>query len=92
MRTRVIPRPVDGCSSMNLRLYPAMLSLVLVLLPALAYLFASRTAIGSVVLILPWSNDEGIHTSDVMLCSMLAPVWLGTAWRLVRSRHHSASR
>lgn len=76
---------------MNMRLHPALLGLVLVVLPVLAYVFADRTTIGSVVLVFPWSDDEGIHTGDVMFCSMLTPVWIGTAWRLVRFRHASSS-
>ncbi len=77
---------------MNPRLYPAMLGLVLVALPILVWLFANWTTIGSVVLIFPWSDDAGIHTGDVMLCSVLTPLWVGTAWRLMRLLRSTSSR
>lgn len=63
-----------------------LLRLGVLALPALVYLFASRTAIGPTLLIFPWSQHEGLHYVDVVVFAIAAYLWLLALSLLWRDR------
>lgn len=64
-----------------------LLSVLAVLaLPTLVYIFASRTAIGPILLIFPWSRHNGLHYVDVGVGCIAAIFWVLSMSLLWRDR------